>query len=102
MSTGCNCLYLEIKKGEWYYVLEESDAPKNAWDWREYATACGPFATFDLAYEHLHAHHANPGGFSIGDLPVGVTERDLSKDEVLRNLITNATSPRKETSWRRW
>ena len=63
MSTGANCYFQEVKPAEWYYVLEDYNAPKNAWDWREYATAYGPFGSFDQARTHLHKHHANPGGY---------------------------------------
>lgn len=106
MSTNSNCSFLEVKKGEWYYILEDFNAPKNAWDWREYATAYGPFRDFDTAHQHLHDHHANPGGYSTGALPAGVAELDLSADsqKVLRDLITQAVNPRQQgaTSWRRW
>jgi len=30
------CLFVEPKLGQWFYVLEESNAPKDAWDWREF------------------------------------------------------------------
>jgi hypothetical protein len=30
MSTGLNCEFVKVK-GEWFYILEHSDAPKNAW-----------------------------------------------------------------------
>jgi hypothetical protein len=62
MSTGCNCVFVEVKPGEWFYILEDYSAPKNAWDWREYAEAYGPFPTYEVANAHLHDNHANPGG----------------------------------------
>lgn len=64
MSTGFECYFAEVSPGEWFYVLQDWDCPVGAWDWREYATAYGPFATFDEASEHLQRHHANPGGYS--------------------------------------
>lgn len=67
MSTGLSCEFLWLKAagkpdGEWFYILEDWNAPKNAWDWHEYATAYGPFPTEAAANEHLRRHHANPGG----------------------------------------
>ncbi|MET8411727.1 hypothetical protein ABZV34_27140 [Streptomyces sp. NPDC005195] len=65
MSTGLECQFIEVKHGQWYYVLEDGDAPKGAFDWREYATAYGPFTTHDAAADHLITTHANPGGYEI-------------------------------------
>jgi hypothetical protein len=65
MSTGLNCNLYERKPGEWYYLLERWDSPKGGWDWREYATAYGPFGTEDEAYDHLRDNHANPGGSCV-------------------------------------
>lgn len=67
MSTGLNCEFVCVycdensTRAEWYYILEHSSAPKNADNWREYASAFGPFATEDDADRHLSRHHANPG-----------------------------------------
>jgi hypothetical protein len=82
MSTGAECEVIEVEPGEWYYVLEESDAPKNAFDWREYATAYGPFPTEDAAQDHLVDHHPNPGGWSISRHVEG-----FEPDEVLTRLL---------------
>lgn len=90
MSTNSECLFIQIKPDQWFYVLEDYNAPKNAWDWREHATAYGPFPTEAAADEHLCDNHANPGGSSTDELPEGITERDLSKDDVLRKLIEAA------------
>ena len=64
MSTGLNCAFVEVKPGCWYYLLEDWDSPKGAFDWREHTTAYGPFDTEDDAVEHLDDNHANPGGWS--------------------------------------
>ena len=85
MSTNSECEFIEVEPGEWYYVLEHIHAPKNAWDWREFASACGPFATLDLAREHLRTHHANPGGYSTQEYVDGFTP-----DEVLAELLKEA------------
>lgn len=94
MSTNSECQFIEIKKGQWYYILENHNAPKNAWDWREYASCYGPFPSLDAAEKHLSDNHANPGGACIIELADGESERDLSMmSEVLRKLIENALAP---------
>jgi hypothetical protein len=65
MSTGLECIFVEEKPGRWFYVLEDGSAPKDAWDWMDYATAYGPFKTMEAAHDHLDRHHANPGGYSV-------------------------------------
>lgn len=90
MSTNSECLFVQTKPNEWFYVLEQRSAPKNAWDWREYADAYGPFATEDEASEHLRNNHANPGGSCTEPLPEGVLERNMDDDNVLRDLIAEA------------
>ncbi len=65
MSTNLECHIIEPEPSKWYYVLEDGNAPKNAWDWREYATATGPFSTEQEAQDHLAKHESNPGGLSI-------------------------------------
>lgn len=90
MSTNSECLIVQVKADQWFYVLEDRSAPKNAWDWREFASAYGPFPTEDAANEHLRKNHANPGGSCTEFLPEGIAELDLSDDEVLRKLIEAA------------
>jgi len=63
MSTGLECLFFERRPNEWWYLLERWNAPKNAWDWREYADTFGSFPSFEEAHQHLSDHHANPGGY---------------------------------------
>lgn len=63
MSTGLECRFNEVEPKRWFYVLQDDDCPHYA-DWLDYATATGPFATFEEAQTHLHRHHANPGGYS--------------------------------------
>jgi hypothetical protein len=88
MSTGLECEFRERKPGEWYYVLEDWDAPKCAWDWREYATAYGPFASEDDANGHLSDNHANPGGYGVVRYEEGRNESD-----VVAALLDSATKP---------
>jgi len=84
MSTGLNCEFVEPKSGEWYYILEDWNAPKQAWDWRDFATAYGPFASEEEANEHLRENHANPGGAEI-------TSHDIyAEDETYLKLFQEA------------
>lgn len=67
MSTGLNCEFIEPVQGKWFYILQDSFAPKIEWDWREHATCYGPFDSEEMANEHLRNNHANPGGsFTMG------------------------------------
>ena len=93
MSTNSECRFYQVETQKWYYVLEDYDAPKNAWDWREHASAYGPFATLEKALQHLDDNHASPGGYCECPLPEGQTQLDLSKDETLAKLIASATRP---------
>ena len=88
MSTNSNCVFTQVKTNEWFYILEHYNAPQNSWDWREHATAYGPFQTLELAEKHLDDNHANPGGSCTDELPEGVTELQL--DGVLKRLIEEA------------
>lgn len=81
MSTGLNCQLIEPTAGEWWYILENYNAPKTAWDWREYASAYGPFATYDAACEHLSDNHANPGGHEI------IRNGEYRADPVVTRLV---------------
>lgn len=98
MSTGLNCEIIQATATEWFYVLEDDDAPKNAWDWREYARAYGPFSTKDLATDHLDRHHANPGGWWERPLKGDGTDRPLG--EVYTKLFEEARSTQ-QADWNR-
>lgn len=89
MSTNSECLFIEVEPGKWFYVLEDRDAPKNAWDWREYATAYGPFSSEEAADKHLGDNHANPGGSDSQPY-----EEGYEPDEVMRRLIEDARKVR--------
>lgn len=51
MSTR-SCLHIETEDSTWFYLVENEDSPEDAWDWREYSTAHGPFDTLDEAMDH--------------------------------------------------
>lgn len=93
MSSGLNCLYVQIESSKWYWVLENHDAPKTSWDWKTNASCCGPFQTKDAAHTHLHRNNSNPGGAEIEPLGDEKTARDLSTDSVLARLIRFAVHP---------
>jgi hypothetical protein len=84
MSTGFACHFVEPVEGEWFYVLQNWDCPVGAWDWREYATAYGPFASEDGPHEHLRRTQPNPGGHSI------VTHDRYRADKVYEDLFADA------------
>jgi hypothetical protein len=90
MSTGRNCFFLKNpRSGEWFYVLQDWDCPTAAWDWREYATAYGPFTATDEAEKHLREKHANPGGSHY------TTPEEL--DDVQERLVLEAKAPKQES-----
>ncbi len=64
MSTGADCRFFEKEPRKWFYKLQR-------WPYGEtpdYDTF-GPFGTFYEAHKHLHAKHANPGGYFTEPLP---------------------------------
>lgn len=85
MSTGLECQFFETK-GDWFYLLEDWDSPRGACDWRDQCTPYGPFGTFDIAHQHLHDNHANPGGCSITEFGVSPL------DEIYAKLVEQARS----------
>ena len=97
MSTGLNCHFFEPEPGVWYYLLEDGNAPKQAWDWREFATAYGPFDDLIKAQTHLQEEHANPGGSSF--LPYGAGSKI---DAVLAARIKEAIHPERPGTDLRW
>jgi len=67
MSTGQQCDIIEEHPGRWYLWLEsmiewgEDEAGRGD---GEMIRQGGPFKSKDETLAHLHAYHANPGGFS--------------------------------------
>jgi len=84
MSTGLECQIVEHAPQHWYYVLQNWNCPVGAWDWREYATAYGPFASQDEAITHLSRNHANPGGYWVQPFVP-----ETNSDPVLDRLIAS-------------
>ncbi len=85
MSTGLHCQFVEFYKGGWFLILQDWNCPVRAWDWREYATAYGPFRSEVAVDEYLRRYFANPGGAQII-----VYNEELDKDETLKSLIDGA------------
>lgn len=85
MSTGFECQVIETAPSKWYVVLQNWDCPVGAWDWREYATAYGPYPSTEVAMNELHRNEANPGGYV--SFPY---QGAFKPDDVLRKLIENA------------
>lgn len=85
MSTGCECEFF-VFNGKHYYALERYNAPKNSWDWTDYADVYGPFDSLETAIRHLSDNHANPGGWS--------EHPDDTKDsENYQKLVAKAIRP---------
>ena len=100
MSTNSECEFIQTEPDKWYYVLEmrsyadddddEDSSYRDNADWRDNAESRGPFATFEAAEKHLGQNYANPGGFSVSELPEGVEALDLTKDPIMSKLIAEA------------
>ncbi|MHB8618424.1 MAG: hypothetical protein ACYDAG_02455 [Chloroflexota bacterium] len=95
MSTGLECVFIEVKPKRWYYILEDYGAPKNAWDWREHATATGPFSSLKAAETYLRDHESNPGGYGVSPY-----DPECKRDEVITGLVAHARNPHeRERAW---
>lgn len=64
MSVCRECHIVEVDPGRWYVMLEHTNAPRDAWSWKEYADCFGPFPNKWAAFKELD-NHSNPGGHSI-------------------------------------
>lgn len=93
MSSGLECQFVERKPGEWFYLLEDS-FNQGGWDWREDATAYGPFGSEEEARQHLSDNHSNPGGSML--IPAG----SYREDAVYARLFDEASSrPKSRYIW---
>ena len=82
MSSGCECLFVQVESDKWYYVLEDYNAPQ---------------ATEDVALKHLDDNHSNPGGYGAQSLPEGMDKLKFKEDSVMQSLIEGAEAPRRST-----
>lgn len=97
MSTNCECMMVEKTPGEWFYILENYNAPKNSWNWIDHAEAYGPFASEDDAAQHLSDNHANPGGWSI--MTHDQFRESESMARVLKDARENLAATRRRRHW---
>lgn len=101
MSSGLECEFYGESDTAWFYVLQDYDCPVGAWDWREVATAYGPFGSYEQAQEHLRNNHANPGGHSF------YRPGTFRVDDTLAKLFSEARAEnerqaRDDRRWGRW
>jgi hypothetical protein len=101
MSSGKECMIFENEPNEWYYALESGFGDEDAFDWREEASAYGPFPTYDAACDHLAANHQNPGGHTM------MEHADFEQDQVTERLVQEAAQnmkmfERPSYSYRGW
>jgi hypothetical protein len=92
MSTGLECNYVEAKPNKWYWLLATS---KDGWSWLDDATVVGPFPTQEDAYDHLHSHEANPGGYCRFRYPA----IDTKLGKTYKEAIARAQTPRQYNGW---
>jgi len=93
MSSGLELVFLQDPRDEkWYYVLQNWDCPAECWDWMEYATATGPFASYDKAHLSYSANEQNAGGHAVW------SPKKLGSVE--EKLVTEAHAPKK--LWSNW
>jgi hypothetical protein len=102
MSTNTECLFIEVARNRWYYLLESYGTPKQVWDWREDATTYGPFSSLEIAEKHLANNPPNPGGACIQHLPNGIDALDLDADPVLKAAIARSYKPEPRDFWPRF
>lgn len=86
MSLQRETEFIEIEGAGWFWVVEDGHAPKDAWDWREYASCRGPFATQAETDADCMRRNGNTGGYSTGRLTAG----QVLADPVLKGLVEKA------------
>ncbi len=92
MSTGYECMIVELKPKQWYYVLQRGSCPVGAWDWTEHADIIGPYASCEAAIQGLSDNEANPGGWSEID-------HDSMRPERREELLKRARKPYSAYRW---
>lgn len=99
-STNSECSFIEVKPGEWWYLLDQwrpgydedgEEEEDHRWDWREDANAEGPFKTEEEAREHLRNNYANPGGSWTQPYQDG-----YEPDELFKNKMEEAKERNKQ------
>jgi hypothetical protein len=77
--------FVETEPGKWFYLLEDWNAPKETWDWHEYAQAFGPFASLEAACDHETRSDSDTSGAEI------VEHSRFSTSPVIAKLLSAAT-----------
>ncbi len=87
MSTNADCRFYEKSPGEWFYKLQCYPYGET----EEYDTF-GPFATFEIAENHLSDNHANPGGFTVTsyERPVGEVAAILDAADQVSRVVRHS------------
>ena len=57
--------FYETASGDWFYILERQHAPKDMWDWMEFADAFGPFPTYEAAARHEYESPSDTSGSTV-------------------------------------
>jgi hypothetical protein len=95
-STNSECNFIEVKPGEWWYLLDQwydyDDEGDNRWDWREDAIAEGPFKSEEEGRQHLRDNHTNPGGSSTIEYHEG-----YEPDELFKRKMAEANERNKQS-----
>jgi hypothetical protein len=84
---------VQIKRDAWYCVVEPAHSSGDDFDWREDASAYGPFRDEAAAEEYLTNQLGIRHGWWLNPLASIVTERDLRSDATLKRLIKTAKAP---------
>lgn len=99
MSTGLECTLVEDRPGEWFYVLQNPNCPRNCWDWREEGPFVdGPFSSLEAACKAAERRHGNPGGW--WEVPLAPGRDHAPHDAVMAELIAQAR--RQPGPYQRW
>jgi hypothetical protein len=92
MSSGLECEFFEPSPGVWYYALQDGSCPHDYNDWRDFATAYGPFSSQDEANQHLRDNHCNPGGSYSTDF----SDMSRMKDKKVYEVLVKECAEREE------
>ena len=58
-------IFVEAADGQWFYILENEGAPKDAWDWIEFSQCFGPFPTLEDAQDDEYRSDSDTSGAEV-------------------------------------
>lgn len=90
MSRHGDALVIEVTRDEWYYVASNASCSANAFDWRDDATAVGPFSNGIAASLALQRCERLSGP----ERPLPESHKRAAMDETLEFLIKHREPPR--------